>query len=452
MEKYFRFFLGDQLTDKPMRKQGQGAGERSKELGHVFIGAADPSVSKSCRTYSTLMKIVNGEIKGLPTVYWKPNTFYRDDISQKDCLRWLNAMFIDLDEEGLSLLDVFDRVYAAGLPEPTLINQTPHGWHIFWAIEQVRAWPEKIKRYEKVARAMVKAMEGADPHAASAEKFMRLPRNVKHYSEARYTLEDFEDWKAINELDTPTEKARVYYITQCLNHDAIKELLKKGVEEGMRDNACFTLALCFYKDGHAQEEAMAALKEWNLKNSPPLPYHVIPKKVRSAYSGNYHGPSGVYVYDLTGISFYSRPITPAKPREERVRDHLWEVKEDILKYLKDHGGQVDLTQTFFAEILGVALSSFKTALKALRRDGKIIAFIDGQGRAKKALYALLDDVASIVRERITKGIPCGRSGDGNLTHILQEIMVHSDIHLGVVVGGLPPPGHGFIPGPVRQLE
>ncbi|MCL5290576.1 MAG: primase C-terminal domain-containing protein, partial [Firmicutes bacterium] len=393
--------------------------------------------------YGTLMKIVNGEIKGLPAVYWKPNTFFRDDKSQKDCLRWLNALFIDLDEEGLSSLDVFDRVYGAGLPEPTLINETPHGWHIFWAIEQVRAWPEKIKRYEKVARAMVKALEGADPHAASAEKFMRLPRNVKHFSEARYTLEDFEDWQAINELDTPTEKARVYYITQCLNHDAIKELLK-GVEEGMRDNACFTLALCFYKDGHAQVEAMAALKEWNLKNSPPLPYHVIPQKVRSAYSGKYHGPSGVHVYDLTGIPFNSRPITPAKPREERIRDHLWEVKEDILKYLKDHGGRVGgqsgFSQTFFAELLGVALSTFKTALKSLRKDGKVIAFIKGKGRAKKVVYALLDNVVSIVRERITEGIPWGRSGNGKLNHMLQELMVHSDIHsLGVVVGGLPPP-------------
>lgn len=434
-EKTFKFFLGNQLTEKPSRNKGTGTGDRSEELGHVFIGAADPAHAKSCRSYSTLMKIVEGEINGMPVTYWKPNTFYRSDISQKGCLRWLNAFFIDLDEEGLFLQDVLERIREAGLPDATLINQTPHGWHIYWAIEPARAWPEKVKRYEDITRAMVKALPGADPQAASGQKFMRIPRNVKYFTEVRYTIEDFEDWFVINDLDVPAppQKARVYYMTECLIHPAMQELLK-GVDEGWRDNACFTLALAFYKDGHASDKAMIALKEWNLKNSLPLPFHIIPQKVRSAFSGKYHGPADSYVYDLTGIHFYGRPVTPAKPREKRVRDHLWEVQDDILKYVERHGGHVSFTQSFFAEILGVALSTFKAALKALRKAGKLIAFIDGRGKARKAIYAILGAVAGVVRERQKKGVPDHIDGF-KTEQLIQKLMVHSGIHLGVVVGG-----------------
>lgn len=435
LEKMFRYFLCDQLTNKPLRRKGPGHGVRSKILGYVFLGASNPSVSKSCRTFESLLKIAGGDIYGMPAVYWAPNTFYRSDHKVKDNLRWLNAMYVDIDDMGLSLLDVLDRVAAAGLPEPTMINQTPHGWHVYWAIEPVRAWPRDVELYESLIRSMVMGL-GADPNTITSEKFMRIPRNVKHFIENRYTLDDFVDWRVINELEGPAqrERAKVYYMGTCMAHPAMQVLLK-GVDQGNRDNSCFTLALAFYKDGYNYDHALGELKEWNKKNNPPLPYHKIPAKVRSAFSGKYHGPSNKYVHALTGINFWYRPIISAKPREDRQRDHIAEIQGDILNYIDDHGGQVAITQTALAKELGAALRTLKLALKALRGASKVIAFIKGLGGARDALYVLAQSVASFIRELISQNNFWSYLNVSNL-HWLHKMMVHTDIHLlGAVVGG-----------------
>lgn len=431
-EKIFRFFLGDQLTDKPSRRKGPGHGERSKVLAYVFMGASDPGLANSARTYSSLMKIADGDVRGLKATYWTPNTFYRSDERSKKTLRWLNALFIDIDEEGLCVLDVLNRITAAGLPAPTMVNETPHGWHAYWAIEPVRAWPKAVALYDAITRAMVGALVGSDPKAYGAERYVRIPRNVKHFNEVRYLLSDFVSWRDVSEESKPvTEKARVHYITGCLSQPGIKALLE-GVESGKRDSSAFTLALAFYKDGFSREEATSNLLEWNKKNEPPLPERIIHQKVKSAYSGKYRGPSSAYVCSLTGISLSYRPITPAKPRKERVRDHLAEIQGDIIRYIENNSGRVELSQSEFATVLNVSLSSFKMALKALRRAGKVIALIAGLGRARKAIYALLESISAVIRELVQRG--AGQFDKFN--QLLQKIMVHSDIHLlDEVVGG-----------------
>lgn len=437
-EKIIRFFLNDQLTEKAARRKGPGTGDRSKELAYVFIGAADPALAKSCRSYSTLLKIASGDIHGMPVVYWKPNTFYRGDKPLKANLRWLNALVLDIDEEGLCILDIFDRVRVAGLPEPTLINQTPHGWHVYWSITPARATTKAIALYEALIKAMIRALEGADPNCFSAEKYFRIPANVKHFSEVRYTLSDFIEWRDINEPDPtpPKSTAKIYYISKCLSQPGIREI-HKGADDGCRDNSAFTLALAYYKDGFTADEALAALRVWNQDSIPALSESILQSKVKSAYSGRYKGPSDKYVHALTGIHLRYRPITPAKPREERQRDHLSEIREDIIKYIRNNGGRVELTQKAFAEVLDVAIRSFKAALKTLRSEGLIVAYISGAGRARQALYAILEAVADVVRDRLTKGNPWSNQY-GIITQFIQDVLVHTDIHpMGEVVGGCP---------------
>lgn len=451
MVNIFRFIYGNQLTEQPIRKRGPGTCYKDKNLGWVFLGSSNPAIFKSCRSYSSLIKIANGEIQGLKPTYFKVNTFYRNDMSRKDCLRWLNAFYVDLDEENLSLKDVLDRIQSVGLPEPSLINESPHGWHLFWFIEPKRAKPHAVNIYESISKTLARTLKGADIQSATAEHYMRIPYNVKFFKEIRYTIDIFWDWHLINKPKlVPLRKNYKTYNTagDCLSSDAAQEMLK-GVEHGRRDNACFTLALCYLKDGHTFEKALSDLKEWNKKNDPPLPYSEIAPRVKSAYSGKYHGPKDSYVFELTGMYIY-RPLTSARPRKERVRDHLAEIQDDILNYIKSHGGHVSFTQSFFADFLGVAISSFKMAMRALRKSGKVIALIKGRGRARRAIYALKEVVAQIIRDRIDMGIPWAIEATFR-KNLIRELLVYTDIQFILtdkVVGGYP----AFIQGSLRFNE
>lgn len=432
MVNFLRFFLGDELTEKPLRIKGAGGGQRSKKLAHVFIGAADPALAKSCRTFKSLNSITSGLIYGQPATYWTPNTFFRDDIRSKNTLRWINALVLDIDEEGLCLLDILDRVNIAGLPRPTMINKTPHGWHVYWAIVPVWAWPKVIKLYESILTDMIKAVDGSDPQVFGPERFFRLPKHVKQFVELRYTLFDFLTWRDINKpFDECRSGGSICYMTKCLSNPAVKYLLE-GVEKGTRNNTAFTLALCFKKDDFDLDSTYNALLEWNKRNSPPMPIRILKKTVKSAFNEKWKGPSTLYIENLSGLKFRYRPITPAKARRDRNRNHLKEIQDDIISYISKCGGHVfGQSQETIANKLKVPLRSFKNALKYLRNAGKVIAIITGRGRARESLYALASTIADIIKNRTTKGIPYV-----NVNQLIEKLLVHTNIHfLGEVVGG-----------------
>lgn len=430
MDKYFRFFLADQLVDKPSRKKGKGDG-RSKKLGYVYV-ASDPALAKSCRSYATLKKMSAGTVSGEQARYWTPNSFFHGAARSKNTLRWINALVLDIDEDGLCLLDIYDRVNVAGLPRPTMINKTPHGWHVYWAIVPIWAWPRVIKLYESIMVDMINAFEGADNKVFGPERFFRLPGHVKHFEKLRYTIFDFMAWREINYPgDSGRNGGHLCYMTKTLKKPAVKHLLE-GVEKGSRNSTAYTLALCFKKDGFDVDSAYGALEEWNKRCSPPMPIKQLKKAVKSAYNGRFNGPSSRYIEALSGMRFKYRPITPAKARRDRKRHHLSEIRDDILNYLYKSGGYVfGQSQEDIAKYLGVPLRSFKIALEYLRAKGKVFAIKKGAGRACKTLYALPGIIVSIVKDRVAKGVPII-----NFAQFIKNLIVHTDIHLiGEVVGG-----------------
>ncbi|MBT2604504.1 primase C-terminal domain-containing protein [Bacillus sp. ISL-53] len=54
--------------------------------------------------------------------------------------------------------------------------------------------------------------------------------------------------------------------------------------KGIRDNACYTLALAYKSVGKSKEETESKLQKWNLKkNNPPLSFIQVRKKFQSAF-------------------------------------------------------------------------------------------------------------------------------------------------------------------------
>ena len=261
---------------------------------------------------------------------------------------------------------------------------------------------------------------GADIAAVGAERLWRLPtyRNVIYSGRRKYKLSVFKNWRDENRpQDMPGqqpkhETGQVYAFTRgLLAHPGIKQL-QKGVQHGQRNEACFALSVAYLISGHSMPETEQILFTWNRKNSPAMPEREVLKCIKSAAKGlqknfqHYYNAMRCRVRNITGIEIKYRPITPAKPREERKRSHLEEWKQDILSLLQKRGDRILVTQSRLAKTLGAPLRSIKLALEQLEKEGLI--YRDSVARGRKSFTIIIS----------------------KLTHIWKKQMVHTGTHYG----------------------
>ena len=368
--------------------------------GYVFIAdrVNDYVLNhRSYRSFKNLYKHIE------QAVYFTPNTFYRNDRREKSTLRWLNSLFIDLDDTNITVQDIFDKCDESGLPVPTLINKTPHGYHVFWKIEPVWATPKAIGLYNVLTEAVSKEL-GSDPNAIGGERYVRIPNNISFFEPNIYTLKTFLDWRDINQdvcepvqKDKPTGCIRILP-KGILGHPAFKKILMGYDYVGDRDYAAFTLALAMKVEGYSQEQAFEVLADWNKSNTNEkgLTIGDLRAKIKSAYSGKYSGPSSKWVYKLSGIPFFYNTISTRKTREERKYLHLDEIKQDIIALVKAAGGKLEITQAILASEIKAPLRSVKKAILALKEEGLLYQEVSGQGRAAKTIYKLLEPLNNVV--------------------------------------------------------
>lgn len=389
----------DQLTDKP-RKQFQKI-QNGYDLKHgwVFL-SKDCKSTKAVRTYKTLFAMAE------EYTYYTPNTFYRNDKRNEGSLRWLNAIVVDVDtkngfNEGMTQPDLMDLIQEAGLPLPSLIVKTPSGgFHIYWhLLKPMPGTPKAIKLYKDVQREIATLIQG-DLAAVGPERFFRIPtnQNVSFWSGKKVSMNDLKDWLIIQRESNETiNHVLVGYKGSLLSHPAIQNLLK-GVEQGKRDNTCYTLALTFKAEGYGQEKTESLLREWNSLLDQPLTILDVKRKVRSAFKKDApKGPSAHYIQYLSGMTFSYRPIVQAVKRTERKQSHLTEWESDVIHFIKKHGGSIQGAQRKLAEEIGQAsevnkamsYSSFKLVMQSLVDQGKLIKKVEGTGRAAVTTYTLV---------------------------------------------------------------
>ena len=116
-------------------------------------------------------------ITGLPL--WKRS---------RERLRWLNALWVDLDQHGGAqlafpdLLDLFELTRErAGLPPPSIVVSSGRGLWGIWRLhgdkngsEPVRATPDGLAVWERVESALVEVFRG-DPTCKDSARVMRIP-------------------------------------------------------------------------------------------------------------------------------------------------------------------------------------------------------------------------------------------------------------------------------------
>lgn len=380
----------DQLTEAPKRASQKEQSGLSNHLGWVFV-CNDFAQPKAVRTYSSLFQAQES------TTYFTPNTFYRNDQRHAGTLRWLNALVIDIDVKiaknaGMIYPDVMEMITTAGLPTPSLIVQTPSGgFHVYWYLaEPRRAFPKVVEHYKRIQQAIAEELSG-DLQAVGAERWFRLPtpQNTVHRSAERVSFDALCDWYSEHSEELLHQRKVMIRKQDMMQHPAIQSLLQ-GVEQGRRDNTCYTLALAFKATGYSEEDTQIYLYAWNERNTPAMRQLDVKRKVKSAFKeGAPLGPSSYWIETLSGMEFKYQLWEGAKPREERTYSHLEEWKEDVLSILKENGGILCGAQRDIAKMIcssvdkskAISYATFKRVIELLIQEHLIEKTVEGRGRA-----------------------------------------------------------------------
>lgn len=388
----------DQLTEAPKRASQKEQSGPSNHLGWVFV-CNDFAQPKAVRTYSSLFQAQAS------TTYFTPNTFYRNDQRHAGTLRWLNALVIDIDVKtaknaGMIYPDVMEMVTAAGLPTPSLIVQTPSGgFHVYWYLaEPRRAFPKVVEHYKRIQQAIAEELSG-DLQAVGAERWFRLPtsQNTVHRSAERVSFDALCDWYSERNEELLHQRKVMVRKQDLMQHPAIQSLLQ-GVEQGRRDNTCYTLALAFKATGYSEEDTQIYLYAWNERNKPAMRQLDVRRKVKSAFKdGAPLGPSSYWIETLSGMKFKYQLWEGAKLREERTYSHLEEWKEDVLSILRENGGILCGAQRDIAKMICssvddskiLSYASFKRVIELLVKERLIEKTVEGKGRAAYTTIKIL---------------------------------------------------------------
>ena len=181
------------------------------------------------------------------------------------------------DYDGLPLHEVKSRIEQVGLPEPSIIVDSGHGYHSYWLLTE-----RTTKDVTGILRAIADKT-GADAKATDRARIMRLPNtmNVKdepipckviEATHKRYPLDLF-----VAILGTQATELKEYITSAMagpakLNIEADRpciEAILKGVPEGERNFALGRLTKWLQIKGYTKKKSQQVILEWNSLNNPP---------------------------------------------------------------------------------------------------------------------------------------------------------------------------------------
>ncbi len=408
LEKFIRLTFGDTMTDEASTDgtNDSGVAKFSEHLAWSTIAYVKEAGTKDIdekkcfgvRTYKTFLYHAQQD----KALFFAPNTSCSRKGHKKDNnhLRYINVIATDIDE-SIEFYEVLQRASRAKLPPPTMINRTPSGgWHVYWVLKKrLKGWHKSNQAlYSKIAKAIQVSM-GGDPFAKSVSNYYRIPKDIHFYKEEnRFTMLKFKNWyeKALETNYLVKESSK----ENLLNHPAIIAL-RKGVADGARNQAAFSLAKVFQYSAYTSADAYKEMKNWNKLNTPALTEKELKKCIKSAYNGDNRIPLN-YIYEMTGIKINIGKIVAfrnhKKERTERKNSHFEEIIDDLLFYLKQNGDFLGSQKELVEELressgFKVKERSLKEVIKHIKTGlcaDKIKVEVFGAGRGAKTKISLLE--------------------------------------------------------------
>ena len=412
-----RFLLDGSLTEQRNRHGGKTEAVELKNLAWCFV--ANKSFRPlPVRTFATLEKLIDAGM-----IYFTPNAFFSRKAKTTDALRWLNALYIDIDDPAATVSDVLDRCAELNLPPPSLIVKTQHGLHCYWKIKRVRATERALKLYSRLLRALTKAFD-ADLRAATAERFLRIPRVILHFDRAEYELKDF--FSLLEDETLSTQSGGRVVARGILDHPAVKKLLG-GVSEHSRNHACFTLARAFRYCGYSYAETLQELLRWNRRNdrgSDPHRDSEVRATVKSAYNEKQiRPPAASWIRELSGMPFSYRIFEkrgggkPGRPRK------IEETREKFIATIQAAGGTLTTcdSRKKLAAQLGVSERTLNSVVAALIAEGSLTVSTTrlGRGKGTETTYTIASQLEAACSESC-KAIGRGGGSESGMRQVLED--------------------------------
>lgn len=136
----------------------------------------------------TFKSYLDNEFNGdLENIYYTPNIYKQWSKGKtQDNVTILNCLWADVDEDELTAEQLEERIALKGLPAPSFIIHSGHGYHIIW---KLRKWiylgqKNKNKKWflDKWKRIMnyIKEDLNSDGNAMTEEKYLRLPYTINN--------------------------------------------------------------------------------------------------------------------------------------------------------------------------------------------------------------------------------------------------------------------------------
>lgn len=379
------------------------------------------------------------ELMAVDRTYMTLATFFGRK-RQRRFIRHILGFAVDFDTpEDTTPEDILDLYHKAKLPLPELIIATATKGH-YQAFnllsEPLRARHDLILAKANKIHGLMTEKLGGDIQAIGVERWVRRPHENNIVYEDLNSRTSWIELSKWYEAYKPIKKAKIskgIYINKVIDTPAGQRIQEPAAEKGCRNEWCYGLGLSLYDAGVPAEEIRERLHNWNKAIVEPLSTSRIEIIFRSVMSGRHHASSRV-LEQLTNcsariISWYKF----AKLRDRRQRNHLKEVRQDIIADLESHG-IVTETQKAWANRLGVAYRTLQLVLTGLRQEGIVEAAI-GRGRYAQSSYMLSEAYKEAITSAVNLAAAAGAEGI-NLNEIPKTHTAYSP-SMGTRVPSLP---------------
>lgn len=274
-----------------------------------------------------------------------------------------SAAWVDLDAD-IPASEAKARVDRFAV-KPSYVIKSGHGYHLYWLLSE-RVDRDDLGKLEALNRSIAE-MVGGDVACHDAARILRMPgtTNCKH-----------EETRECAFVGKPSQSPRRYALAELVTAASAPVAPASvpanattegratngwgGVAEGGRNSELFRKACSLVGRRVPEELALGALREWNQRNSPPLPEDELAATVKRVYKPGISVGGGAVVVESEQPGAFD-PLDCLTPAElmQQAPD---EVDFTIDSLVPTHGvtifsGEGGIGKSFIALDLAFAVAS-----------------------------------------------------------------------------------------------
>lgn len=351
-----------------------------------------------------------------------------------------------LEKDGRGFVAALEaHLSALGVDAYQVVRSGPEGLHLYLPLirndgKPLRASPDTLADWERAAKGVCRYLEtfGADANAVRAVQPFVIPGlpRAKHPGFIPYVVVRRDGARAnlyalIRQLAALKQlmRAKPLQVAAAPSHTSVQNVaailheirtVAAGVSQGERNQVAHDIAVYLLCKGARAEEALAAMQDWNNRNSPPLLEHELRSCLSSAERCEHANPRvwaemqraawfrlrsilGLPTCRVAGYHLQGRwrPLTPRKSWEDRKthggREHYEEVAERVLRFVAGEGGRIEMTQAEIADMIDTNRSTLRAVLKLLEGNG-LLLIVTRRGRGGKSVLSVLEPSTDNVTE------------------------------------------------------